>query len=93
MSQLIQIVDEYKDAHGGPSDSSIARAIGVAPQTISSWRRRGIRQLPDRETLKALAKLTGRDYAAEVIPALLHDIGYLSSDSTPPPPSTERKTS
>lgn len=81
MSHLLAIIDEYKDAHGGPSDSSIARAIGAAPQTISSWRHRGIRQLPDRELLMALARLTRRNYATEVIPAVMRDIGYLPEES------------
>ena len=81
MSHLLAIIDEYKDAHGGPSDSSIARAIGAAPQTISSWRRRGIRQLPDRELLMALARVTRRDYRTEIIPAVMQDIGYLPEES------------
>lgn len=81
MSHLLAIIDEYKDAHGGPSDSSIARAIGAAPQTISSWRHRGIRQLPDRELLMALARVTRRDYRTEIIPAVMRDIGYLPEES------------
>ena len=84
MSELLKIIDAYKDGHGGPSDASIARAIGVAPQTVSSWRKRGIRQLPDRDTLIALARLTGCDYAGEVIPAVMADIGYLGQDENPP---------
>ena len=77
MSQLLAIIDEYKDAHGAPSDASIARAIGIAPQTLSSWRSRGIRDLPDRETLKAVARLTRRDYVTDILPAVLRDIRYL----------------
>lgn len=88
MSRLLQLIDEYKDAHGAPSDSSIARAIGVAPQTISSWRQRGIRQLPDRETLRSLAALIRADYEAVVLRAVLLDIGWLeesdgSGDAAP----------
>lgn len=83
MSRLLAIIDEYKDAHGGPSDSSIARAIGVAPQTISSWRKRGIRQLPDRESLRALAALTHVDYATGIVPAVLFDAGYVTDDEVP----------
>lgn len=82
MSQLLAIIDDHKDAHGGPSDSSIARAIGVAPQTISSWRRRGIHQLPNQDTLKALARLVGRDYYTEVLPAVINDIGYGPDEGT-----------
>jgi len=78
MSKLIAMIDEWKDAHGRPSDSSIARAIGVAPQTISSWRTRGIRKLPETETLRSLAAFLHRDYATEVIPAAMNDAGYIT---------------
>lgn len=77
MSRLVALIDEYKDTHGAPSDSSIARAIGVAPQTVSSWRKRGIRNLPDRDTLLALAQLLSADYEAVVLRAVLLDIGWL----------------
>lgn len=74
---LLQIVDDYKDRHGAPSDASIARALGVASrQTLSQWRTHGMRDLPSRQLLAALARLTGRDYY-EVLTAALRDIGYL----------------
>lgn len=59
MSRLLALIDDYKDRHGQPSDASIARAIGVAPQTISSWRKRGIRELPESDTLRRLATFIG----------------------------------
>lgn len=76
MSRLVGLIDDYKDRHGQPSDSSIARAIGVAPQTLSAWRRRGIRELPEPETLRRLAGFIGvaedvTFYAAGV------DAGYI----------------
>jgi transcriptional regulator with XRE-family HTH domain len=77
MSHLVKLIDEYKDAHGAPSDSSIARAIGVAPQTISSWRRRGIKQAPDHETLRALAEFIGKDYKTVVLQAVLLDASLI----------------
>lgn len=76
MSRLIALIDEYKEAHGQPSDSSIARAIGSAPQTISSWRKRGLRGLPDRKILEALAEFMHVDYNDVVLPAVLVDIGW-----------------
>lgn len=79
MSQLLAIIDAYKDAHGQPSDSSIARAIGVAPQTISSWRRRGIKNPPDHESLRALATLAGVDYESVVLRAVLLDVGWIDA--------------
>lgn len=76
MSRLVGLIDDYKDRHGQPSDSSIARAIGIAPQTLSAWRTRGIRELPSAETLRRLAEFIKVDesvtfYAAGV------DAGYV----------------
>lgn len=77
MSRLLRLIDEYKDAHGGPSDSSVARAIGVKPQTISSWRRRGIKEPPDRDALRAFAQLARLDYETVVLRAVLLDVGWI----------------
>ena len=76
MSELLRLIDEYKDAHGQPSDASIARSIGVAPQTISSWRKRGIHQPPYRDTLERIAALLAVDYRSVVLEAVLVDVGY-----------------
>lgn len=89
MSQLLALIDEYKDTHGAPSDSSIARAIGVAPQTISSWRKRGIKHPPNPETLRQLAALVGKDYERVVLRAALLDVGWIEED----PDQPIRKTS
>lgn len=80
MSHLVRLIDEYKDTHGAPSDSSIARAIGVAPQTISSWRKRGIKKSPDPDTLRALAAFIGKDYYNDVLRATMLDTGWLTDD-------------
>jgi transcriptional regulator with XRE-family HTH domain len=80
MSQLLAIIDEYKDTHGAPSDSSIARALGVAPQTVSSWRKRGIKNLPNAETLRKLAVLVGKDYETVVLRAALLDVGWVEDE-------------
>lgn len=80
MSKLVALVDEYRDTHGAPSDSSIARAIGVAPQTISSWRKRGIRVPPAPETLRRLAEFIGRDYETVVLRAALLDAQWITED-------------
>lgn len=76
MSELLKIIDEYKDRHGQPSDASIARAIGVAPQTISSWRKRGIKEPPSIETLKNLAAFMHLSYEDRVLQAALVDAGW-----------------
>ena len=76
MSKLLALIDEYKDTHGAPSDASIARAIGVAPQTISSWRKRGIRDTPAINTLKRMAEFFGVPYEEYLLQAALVDAGF-----------------
>lgn len=83
MSELLALIDDYKDRHGDPSDSSIARAIGTAPQTISSWRRRGIKEPPDREVLRNLAGFLRVDYESVVLRAALVDSGWIDPDPGP----------
>ena len=73
--ELYGIVQAHADRWGVRA-ASIARQIGAKPQTISSWKHRGVRQLPDPVTLSALAQVTGRPYR-EVIDAALTDAGYL----------------
>jgi transcriptional regulator with XRE-family HTH domain len=85
--RLVALIDVYRDAHGQPADASIARAIGVAPQTLNAWRKRGIRNLPDRDTLRRLAVFIGVPLRV-VIEAALVDAGYMTeADMTPPPES------
>lgn len=88
MSELVRIIDDYRDSHGQPSDASIARAIGIAPQTLSSWRKRGIKEPPEPETMRALARLVGESYEEYVLPAALVDSGFLDAM---PPAATKRK--
>lgn len=87
MSELLALIDDWKDAHGQPSDASIARAIGASRQTLSSWRTRGIRELPEQDTLKTLAGFLGLDYITVVLPAVLRDIEYLPRETPDDPPS------
>lgn len=82
MSRLVDLIDEYKDTHGAPSDSSIARAIGAKPQTISSWRTRGIKEPPSVETMRNLARLLAVDYESVVLRAALLDAGWIAEEPT-----------
>lgn len=91
MSRLLAIIDAYKDNHGQPSDASIARAVGIAPQTLSSWRKRGIRELPARDTLLSLARFMSEPYSA-VLDAVLVDIGYVKEGpERPVPPESDQE--
>lgn len=87
MSRLVDLIDEYKDKHGQPSDASIARSIGIAPQTLNSWRRRGIRELPAAETLRRLADFIGVGHEATFYAAGV-DAGYIIESVAEPPDAT-----
>lgn len=82
MSYLLDLIDDYKDRHGQPSDASIARAIDVSPQTISAWRKRGIRDLPAAETLRKLAAFISVDERVTFDAAAI-DAGYLRPPAEP----------
>lgn len=76
MSRLIDLIDEYRAAHGMPSEASIARQIGVAKQTVNAWRNRGLTELPDKETLRKLAAVLHMS-EADVFYAVGVDTGYI----------------
>lgn len=77
MSELVKIIDGYKDRHGQPSDASIARAIGVPSQTLDTWRHRGMKTAPQNKApLRQLAKLVGLDYNV-IAQAVAVDIGLM----------------
>lgn len=87
MSRLIALIDEHRAKQGGRSEASIAREVGVAPQTINSWRNRGLKELPNKETLRALAAVlhvSEEDvfYAAGV------DTGYIVETAAPDTPES-----
>lgn len=84
MSQLLALIDAYKDTHGSPSDASIARAVGIAPQTLSSWRKRGIRELPQPDTLASLAGLLGVPHEEYLLQVALYDSGWRKTMPTLP---------
>lgn len=84
MSRLAVLIDDYKDRTGQPSDASIGRAIGVARQTVNSWRTRGVRGLPAHDTLLRLAALIGADYETVVLRAALLDAGWVVEDDPIP---------
>ncbi|MFJ7723807.1 hypothetical protein ACIQYM_37730, partial [Rhodococcus erythropolis] len=79
MSELWNLIQSHLDRYG-VRDAEFARRMGSTPQTLNSWKKRGVRQLPNKELLEAVAEVTGRDYR-QVLDAALIDTGYLSSFS------------
>lgn len=82
MSELGKIIEAYRDRHGRPPEASIARAIGVPPQTVNSWLVRGMKTAPrNLEPLRELARLVGLPYNV-IAQAVAVDIGLM--DEMPP---------
>lgn len=89
MSELVTLIDAYKDRVGGPSDASIGRAIGVARQTISAWRTRGISEPPSVDTMKRLADFLSVDYETVVLRAALIDAGWIDKPTKEDAPDSD----
>ena len=78
-ARLMGLIDAYA-ARWGLSDADVARRIAIAPTTLLDWRRRGVRQLPDRAVLEAIAATLGIDYE-RVLQAVLADTGHWAPSS------------
>lgn len=85
---LVELIDRYKNAHG-VSEAELARRIGVTRENLRKWRTNGVRRLPERENLAAVARVIGRAYR-DVLSAALFDTGYLTAEQPAQPrPYTE----
>lgn len=87
--ELMKLIDDHRDRHGQPSEASIARAIGVATQTVNSWRSRGVRQPPERKTMERLAELLGLPFEDYVLQVVLYDCRL--RNTMPEPPAHKRE--
>lgn len=74
MSKLWAIIQAHLDEYG-VREAAFARRMGTSPQTLSSWKHRGLKQLPERWLLEAVAREARTTYEA-VLEAVLDDIGY-----------------
>lgn len=78
MSQLWKIVQQHADDFG-VREAEIARRMGTTPQTLNSWKKRGLRQLPESRLLYGLAVVARVPYES-VLSAALHDTHYLPEE-------------
>lgn len=81
--RLVELIDRYKNAHG-VSDAELARRIGITRENLRLWRTNGVRRLPERANLAAVARTIGRPYR-QVLSAALFDTDYLSDTDTGQP--------
>jgi transcriptional regulator with XRE-family HTH domain len=81
--RLVELIDRYKDAHG-VSDAELARRIGITRENLRLWRINGVRRLPERANLAAVARVIGQPYR-QVLSAALFDTGYQTARDTTAP--------
>lgn len=87
VGHLYAIVQRHIDTYG-VREAELARRVGTSPQTINSWKNRGVRGLPSREILRKLADVTRTAYG-DVLEAALMDAGYI--DPRPAPEADSRR--
>lgn len=85
MSKLWTLIQTHLD-ETGVREAEFARRMGTTPQTLNSWKKRGLKALPERRFLDAVADLTRTPYPA-VLAAALADIGYDAGTEMPHPAS------
>jgi hypothetical protein len=73
--ELWSIIQAHLDRYG-VYEAVFARRMGTKPQTINTWKNLGVKRLPERRLLEAVARETGTPYAS-VLKAALVDTGYL----------------
>lgn len=74
MGRLFDIVQQHIDAQPYKvSYAQVAEKVGVSRQTLLNWREPS--NLPDKEHLEQLARVSGVPYEA-VLYAALEDTGY-----------------
>ena len=78
--RLGELIDRYKNAHG-VSDAELARRIGITRENLRLWRVNGVRRLPERSNLAAVARIIGQPYR-QVLAAALFDTGYRTPTDT-----------
>jgi hypothetical protein len=78
MSELVRLIDEWRDAHGQPSEASVSRAISPtkADNLVRAWRARGLTKFPDPTVLEKLARHLNVPMETVVL-AAARDVGIL----------------
>ena len=75
MGYLWDIAQAHMDETGARA-AALARHMGTSPQTLDSWKNRGLKRLPEKRLLEAFALVTKTPYRV-VLTAVLRDIDYL----------------
>lgn len=73
--ELWSIIQAHLDRYG-VYEAVFARRMGTKPQTINTWKNLGVKRLPERWLLEAVAREARTPYE-DVLRAALLDTGYL----------------
>lgn len=73
--ELWSIIQAHLDRYG-VYEAVFARRMGTKPQTINTWKNLGVKRLPERWLLEAVAREARTPYEV-VLRAALLDTGYL----------------
>lgn len=88
MGMLWDIIQHHMDtAPYPPSERQVARKLGVGQSVLTNWRD-GLKRLPTRENLEAIAELAGVRYGV-VLEAALWDTHY--HELNPPSANRDRR--
>lgn len=92
--ELWSIIQAHLDRYG-VYEAVFARRMGTKPQTINTWKNLGVKRLPERWLLEAVAREAREPYEV-VLRAALLDTGYLDpvtpdadGEVLPPPAPSE----
>ncbi|MFL6024585.1 MAG: hypothetical protein ACJ72O_14700 [Marmoricola sp.] len=86
MGRLYDLIQAHIDAQPYPTSvRQIAVALEVSPTTVANWR--NIKELPRKEHLEAVARVTGVPYA-DVFYAAAVDSGYVIETVVDLPPGS-----
>lgn len=75
--RLVELIEDYRARHG-VGETEFARRVGVTRQNLRQWRTKGVRRLPDRANLAAVARTIDKPYR-QILSAALSDTGYLTA--------------
>lgn len=73
----MRLIQSHLDRYG-VKEAEFARRIGTMPQTVNSWKKRGLKTLPERRLLQAVSEVTKVPYLV-VLDAALVDSNYRES--------------
>lgn len=77
--ELWSIIQAHLDRYG-VYEAVFARRMGTKPQTINTWKILGVKRLPERWLLEAVARETATPYS-DVLHAALVDTGYVTPEA------------